>query len=296
MYISMTGFGGAQSEREWGTISLELSSVNHRYQEIFVRLPKELASWEPWFHQKLRAAFRRGKVSARVDILWAASALSGAIDRGVLLQYYREISEIRDALGQERDISLDALINLPGVLDAGARIQIARGEGTEEMLSDLLARAEANWKEMRAAEGSHLETAVREHLTSLENLTGEIEAKWQGAKDTAFEAMCGRIRKALEASGVAPPDDARFAQEAAILADRWDVSEELARLASHIKKFRETGQSGDSVGRRLDFLAQEMNREANTINSKVADADIRWLSVEARAAIERIREQIQNIE
>ncbi len=81
MYVSMTGFGSAQIEREWGTVSLELSSVNHRYQEIFVRLPKELSTWEPWFHQKLRASFRRGKVQARVEILWASSALSAAIDR-----------------------------------------------------------------------------------------------------------------------------------------------------------------------------------------------------------------------
>ena len=296
MYISMTGFGSAQAEREWGTVSLEISSVNHRYQEIFVRLPKELGTWEPWFHQKLRTSFRRGKVQARVEILWAASALSGAIDKEILSQYYREISEVRDELGQERDISLDALVSLPGVLDVGARIRVARDEGTEELLAGLLADATSNWKEMRAAEGGHLEAAIEEHLAALEKLAGEIAAKWGPAKDAAFEAMRERIARALEASNVASPDDARFAQEAVIIADRWDVSEELARLASHVKKFRQIGPSDDSVGRKLDFLVQEMNREVNTINSKVADADIRWLSVEAKAALERIREQIQNLE
>lgn len=296
MYVSMTGFGSAQVERDWGTVSLELSSVNHRYQEIFVRLPKELGSWEPWFHQKLRASFRRGKVQARVEILWAASALSGVIDRDVLTQYYREISEVRDALGQERDISLDALVSLPGVLDVGARIRLACDEGTEALLSDLLARAAESWREMRVVEGGHLAAAVAEHLGTLERLAGEIEAKWTPAKDAAFEAMRERIARALEGLGAAAPDDARFAQEAVFIADRWDVAEELARLASHIEKFRQTGSSDDAVGRKLDFLVQEMNREVNTINSKVADADIRWLSVEAKAALERIREQIQNLE
>lgn len=292
----MTGFGSASIEREWGTLTLELSSVNHRYQEIFARLPKELAAWEPWFHQKLRSAFRRGKIQARADILWASSALAVAINKEVLSQYYGEISNVRDALGQKRDISLDALVNLPGVLDMQERIRLARDEGTEDLLSELLDGALGNWKKMRELEGSHLKSAIYEHLEALEKISAEIAERWQPAKDAAFEAMRERINRALEASNVAAPDDSRFVQEAVIIADRWDVSEELARLSSHIAKFREIGGDAEPVGRKLDFLVQEMNREVNTINSKVADADIRWLSVEAKTALERIREQIQNLE
>lgn len=296
MYTSMTGFSSARVEREWGTITLELSSVNHRYQEIYVRLPKELATWEPWFHQKLRGMYRRGKVQARVEVLWASSAQAVAVNREVLANYYREISAVRDALGQERDISLDALVNLPGVLDMQARTKLTRDEGTEELLAELLEQGVSAWREMRALEGGHLKDAIETHLETLEDIAGKIDARWQGAKDAAYAAMQERVRHALESLGSAMPDDARFVQEAVIVADRWDVSEELARLASHIAKFRETGDEADSVGRKLDFLVQEMNREVNTINSKVADSDIRWLAVEGKTALERIREQIQNLE
>ena len=296
MYVSMTGFGSAAIEREWGTISLELSSVNHRYQEVYVRLPKELASWEPWFHQKLRGLYRRGKVQARVDILWAASAQAVSLNREVLTLYYREISAVRDDLGQERDISLDALVNLPGVLDMQARVRLTRDEGTEALLDALLKDGAAAWQSMREQEGAHLRKDVETHLHALEALKEQIGAKWQSARDAAFQAMLERIGKALEAAGAPAPDDARIAQEAVFIADRWDISEEIARLDSHIEKFRATGDASDAVGRKLDFIVQEMNREVNTINSKVADADLRWLAVEAKAVIERIREQIQNLE
>lgn len=296
MYVSMTGFGGVSVEREWGTIALELSSVNHRYQEIYVRLPKELSTWEPWFHQKLRGMYRRGKVQARVEILWAAAAQAVSVNREVLSLYYRELSAVRDALGQERDISLDALVNLPGVLDMQARVRLTRDEGTEALLQNLLEQGVAEWKKMRELEGQHLRTDVETHLEALEALRTQIRDKWHAAKDAAFAAMLERVAKALEASGAPKPDESRIAQEAVFIADRWDISEEIARLDSHIAKFRTTGDAEDAVGRKLDFLVQEMNREVNTINSKVADSDIRWLAVEAKATIERIREQIQNLE
>lgn len=296
MYISMTGFGSASIEREWGTVTLELSSVNHRYQEIYVRLPKELATWEPWFHQKLRGAYRRGKVQARIEILWAASALAVSLNRDVLTSYYEEISQVRDSLGSARDIALELLVSLPGVLDMHERTKLTRDEGAEELLSRLLDEGVAEWKKMRNAEGEHLEAAVMEHLVELESLGRKIQERWGAARDAAYTAMTERIAKALDAAGIAVPDDSRFVQEAVILADRWDVSEELARLDSHIDKFRKTGSGDDSVGRKLDFIVQEMNREVNTINSKVSDSEIRWLAVEAKAAIERIREQIQNLE
>jgi uncharacterized protein (TIGR00255 family) len=293
----MTGFGSASVERVWGTATLDLSSVNHRYQEIYVRLPKELAAWEPWFHQRLRSVYRRGKVQARVEILWAASAMAASIDRGVLKNYYEEVAQVRDSLGLVRDISLESLVNLPGVLDMHERTKLTRDdEGTEALLTGLLDDCVAAWKRMRVTEGAHLEAAVMERLAELESLARQIEESWGPAKDAAFTTMTERIAKALDAANVAALDDARFAQETVILVDRWDVSEELTRLKSHIDKFRKTGDADDSVGRKLDFIVQEMNREVNTINSKVSDAEIRWLAVEAKTAIERIREQIQNLE
>ncbi|MDR1515410.1 MAG: YicC family protein [Synergistaceae bacterium] len=295
MYISMTGFGSTHIEREWGTISLELSSVNHRYQEIFARFPRELSSWEPWFHQKLRRMFRRGKVQARVDIVWASSALAVSFNKEVLSAYYHELSKVSGELGQAGEISLYALLGLPGVIDTQERSWLSMDDDTEELLSQLLESGVENWQKMRLTEGSHLKNAVDEHLLHLERLISEISTKWQVARDAAFVSMKERIRRALDSiSSVA--DDSRFAQEAVFIADRWDVTEEIARLASHTEKFREIGESQESSGRKLDFLIQEMNRELNTLNSKVADAGVRWLVVEAKTAIERVREQIQNLE
>jgi uncharacterized protein (TIGR00255 family) len=295
MYVSMTGFGISRIEREWGTISLELSSVNHRYQEIYARFPRELASWEPWFHQKLRSLFRRGKVQARVEIAWASSAQTASFSKDVLAAYYRELSGVCEELGLERDIPLGALLGLPGVIDSQERSWLSMDGDTEELLLSLLSSGAESWQKMRVTEGGHLKEAIDEHLLQLERLAGEISVKWEIARDAAFASMKERVKKALDSLSAAL-DDSRFAQEAVFIADRWDVTEEIARLASHTAKFREAGESPEPSGRKLDFLVQEMNRELNTLNSKIADAGVRWLVVEAKTALERIREQIQNLE
>ena len=293
MYVSMTGFGRATDEREWGKMTLELSSVNHRYQDINVRLPRELASLEPWFHNRLRGVFRRGKLNARLEITWAASAVAASINSEVLLNYYKKISEVRGLVGVEGDISIGDLVNLPGVLDAFGRGAI-RDEAME-ILSELVEKAASNWNLMRREEGGHLREAIDGHIADAECGMSRIASLWQGARDAAFESMTARVTAALESVGLSA-DESRFAQEAVIFADRWDISEEIDRMASHIAKFRETGDARDSEGRKLDFLVQEMNREANTINSKTANAEIRWITVEVKSSIERIREQVQNLE
>jgi uncharacterized protein (TIGR00255 family) len=291
----MTGYGASSAEREWGTITLELSSVNHRYQEISVRTPRELSSLEPWFHQKARGMFRRGKVQVRAEITWASSSLAVAINKEVLSDYYKEISVIRDSLGADRDISLDALVNLPGVMDLPGRAALGREDETLALLSELMERAAENWNAMRREEGEHLREAIAGHLADLERAMSGIARLWPQAKDAAFEAVTARIGRALDALDV-PHDEARFAQEIIFMADKWDISEELARMDSHIAKFREIGGGPEPEGRKLDFLLQEMNREANTINSKISNSEIRWLAVDAKAAIERVREQAQNLE
>ena len=292
MYVSMTGFGTASEERPWGTVTVELSSVNHRYQDISVRLPRELSSLEPWFHQRLRGLFRRGKVTARVEITWSAASAALVLNKEAMAAYYREISAMRDVMGAERDISLDALVNLPGVLDMSTRV--AFGDAAD-FLSDILDRAAENWNDMRRHEGAHLKEAVDLHLNEIERLMKKIGDAWTVSRDSAFEAVTERLKNALASAGISA-DESRFAQEAIIFADKWDISEEIARMSSHTAKFREIGEAGEPEGRKLDFLVQEMNREANTINSKITSADLRWLMVEVKSAIERIREQIQNLE
>jgi uncharacterized protein (TIGR00255 family) len=210
------------------------------------------------------------------------------------MAYYKEISPMRGLMGAGRDISLDALVNLPGVLDISSRANFG-GQYAADFISGVLDRAAENWNDMRRKEGAHLKDAVDEHLREAERLMKEIEEMWPRVRDFAFETMTARLKNALEAAGISA-DESRFAQEAVIFADKWDISEEIARMASHSAKFREIGESRESEGRKLDFLAQEMNREANTINSKITNSEIRWLTVGVKSAIERIREQIQNLE
>lgn len=295
MYISMTGFSRTQIQQPWGTLNLEMSSVNHRYQEITVRLPREFASWEPWFHQKLRKYFRRGKVQLRMEVLWAPSFRTGRINKEIFVSYLDELLAIKKELGQESELEIEKIVTLPGVLDMPKFEDSEEAEALEAVFEKLLADAVASWESMRKTEGAHLRDEVLGHLADFEKLAEQIEEKWLPAKDKAFENVRERLNETLETLG-SHLDDDRFAQEAVIMSDKWDVSEELARLRSHILKFRTTGDDKGSTGRKLDFICQEMNREVNTLDSKVADAEIRWLAVDAKAVLEMIREQIQNLE
>lgn len=295
MYISMTGFSRVQQQTEWGTLNLEISSVNHRYQEIYVRLPREFSSWEPWFHQQLRKSFRRGKVQLRLEILWASSYKMAQINRDVILSYCEEFKEIQKVLNQTPELNLETIASLPGALSLPTLDEIEESDNIEAVLQAMIVKAIKSWQDMRVLEGTHLKEDVVSHLTELESFLNKIEENWSSAKDKAFESMKDRLTVAM-AELDETVEESRFLQEIVIMTDKWDVSEELARLKSHIVKFKAIGEENESSGRKLDFIIQEINREINTINSKVADAEIRWLAVESKAALERIREQIQNLE
>jgi len=295
MYVSMTGFSRTQIQRSWGTVSLEVSSVNHRYQEIYVRLPREFSSWEPWFHQKLRKGFRRGKVQVRMDVLWASSFKMGLINKDIMTSYCEELMQIQRMLGQAKDLQLESVVTLPGVLDIPRFEESAEAEELEASFSELIELGLSSWQEMRETEGEHLKEEVLTHLAELERLSALIEEKWLPARDQAFETTRLRITEMLDTLG-GKLEESRMMQEIVVMTDKWDVSEEIARLKSHISKFRSTGEDAESSGRKLDFIVQEMNREVNTLDSKISDAEIRWLAVDSKAALERIREQIQNLE
>ena len=291
----MTGFSRVQQQTEWGTLNLEISSVNHRYQEIYVRLPREFSSWEPWFHQQLRKSFRRGKVQLRLEILWASSYKMAQINRDVILSYCEEFKEIQKVLNQTPELNLETIASLPGALSLPTLDEIEESDNIEAVLQAMIVKAIKSWQDMRVLEGTHLKEDVVSHLTELESFLNKIEENWSSAKEKAFESMKDRLTVAM-AELDETVEESRFLQEIVIMTDKWDVSEELARLKSHIVKFKAIGEENESSGRKLDFIIQEINREINTINSKVADAEIRWLAVESKAALERIREQIQNLE
>ena len=295
MFLSMTGFGRASRVFPWGTVTFEVVSVNHRYQDIGVRLPKEISSFESVLVAFLRSLLRRGKIRLSAEIDWAADFKAAKIDVISLRSYYGQLQEIAADLNAPPP-DLAALLSLPGICDLShLRLRGENSDESDDIWKNLISEAVNALMEMKKSEGEKLWAVVEEDLKELERLGGALSERWTSASGEALSALRDRIEKVMERFGL-ELDQNRIAQEISLLADKWDVSEELARLAGHISKFKEIASGRESEGRKLDFLIQEMNREVNTMGSKAVDAEFRWMVVEAKSCLERIREQIQNVE
>ncbi|GHV48177.1 hypothetical protein FACS1894204_12270 [Synergistales bacterium] len=183
-------------------------------------------------------------------------------------------------------------LSLPGVCDCSNIFE--QDDGGKNAWEELLRSCVDSMIEMKKSEGDKLARAVERDLDIFENLTNALRERWSVASQEALSSLRARVEKIMERFGL-DIDDSRVASEVSVMADKWDVSEEIARLAAHISKFREISALA-SEGRKLDFLIQEMNREINTMGSKVGDAEFRWTVVEAKSCLERVREQVQNVE
>ncbi len=295
MLKSMTGYSRVQESFEWGTVTLEVSSVNHKYQDISIRLPKELSGAEPLLQKRLRSAFRRGKVLLRCDISWSQAYRSCNVNSDILKEYLRSIQKTLADLGIDRVPQIEPLLNLPGVLEPAASKDTSSLEAMGKDMESLLESALEEWNVMRGNEGGHLAEDILTHLFDLEGRVKTLGKRWPEVRDAAIDTLRERIRTLLAGQEIVP-DEARIAQEIVILNDKWDITEEITRLGSHVAQFREIMDNIEVSGKKLDFLVQEMNREVNTIASKCNDSTLRWEAVEAKATLESIREQIQNVE
>jgi len=296
LFRSMTGFGRSEVVYDWGTVVVEVSSVNHRYSEISVRLPKELARLEPQIISIVKANSSRGKITVRLDVRWSAQYSVPTINKNVLEGYIRDLEEISETFSLGCDIRLEHLLTLPGVLEPPLQNKETIFEDVAKALTGQVESALVNWNEMREVEGSHLLGDVLKYVQELEKRLVNIARTWDFVKEKALADFRERIETILAQQGV-EADESRIIQEIVILSDKWDISEELDRLDSHMKKLRELLYEKAFVsGKKIDFLLQEINREINTIGSKASDSDIRWEIVEAKASIESMREQIQNVE
>jgi len=296
LFRSMTGFGRSEVDYDWGTVVVEVSSVNHRYSEISVRLPKELARLEPQIISIVKANSSRGKITVRLDVRWSAQYSVPTINKNVLEGYIRDLEEISETFSLGCDIRLEHLLTLPGVLEPPLQNKETIFEDVAKALTGQVESALVNWNEMREVEGSHLLGDVLKYVQELEKRLVNIARTWDFVKEKALADFRERIETILAQQGV-EADESRIIQEIVILSDKWDISEELDRLDSHMKKLRELLYEKAFVsGKKIDFLLQEINREINTIGSKASDSDIRWEIVEAKASIESMREQIQNVE
>ena len=294
MFISMTGFGSKSYSFTWGTVKFEISSVNHKYQDFTVKLPRELMSLENRILSILRNNIPRGKVKLSAEITWNPGAKIPALDNDSLRVFINQVRTIakRNSLDTAKDIT--SFLMIPGVLDVSANVAEEEARENPKIWDKLTLEAIDALQEMKKTEGGKLHEKVSDDLSKLESIIDTLKERWKIASGEAIEGLRTRIENVMEHYNL-EIDEARIAQEVALMSDRWDVSEETARLEAHTGKFRKVMEE-DSCGKKLDFLIQEMNREINTMGSKVNDSDFRWGVVEAKTCIERMREQIQNIE
>ena len=290
MIKSMTGFGSADGTVGHTRVSVEVRSVNHRFFNPSVKLPNELTRWEPEVREALRRGVARGHVTlmARID---RHRVEDTRIDEARFGAYVEQIRRLSERFGIEGNLDAASILRLPDVIAVSDDIL----EGTANELVEVVDRAVAALDAMRTSEGARLVRYLNERLLVIERAVERIAER---APQRLVEQR-DRLRATIEdlAAGVAV-DDQRLAQEIAILADRLDVSEEVSRFHSHLEAFRATLSAAppDGVGKRLGFLLQELLREANTTGSKASDAAILQDVISIKEELERIREQVENLE
>ncbi|MBI3566782.1 MAG: YicC family protein [Gemmatimonadetes bacterium] len=286
----MTGFGAAEGLVGNTRVAVDLRSVNHRFFNPSLKLPSELSRWESEVREALRRRIARGHVSVSARIERSADGMA-AIDEARFAEAAAKLRGLRDKYGLGGDVDVATVLRMPDVIH-GATEEM---EGTAEELVAVVEAAAAALGTMREAEGQRMADVIRERLDLVEAAVGRIAAR----APERVVAQRERLRENVKvlAGGVAV-DEQRLAQEIAILADRLDVGEELDRFASHITAFRNTlaAKDGEPVGKRLGFLLQELLREANTTGSKANDATIQKDVLLVKEELERIREQVENLE
>lgn len=291
MIRSMTGFGAAAGLVGAARVSVELRTVNHRFFNPSIKLPSELSRWEGEVREALRRAIARGHVTlmARIE---RESAGEIVVDERRFSDAVATLRRLQRDHGLDEPVSVATVLRMPNVLTGERSSEVG---GTADELVALVRQAIAALMTMREAEGERLGTVLDERIAVVEQSLARIAAR----APERIVAERERLRAAVaELAGNATLDEQRLAQEIAILADRLDVAEEIDRFRSHIAAFRETVRRGDSepVGKRLAFLLQEMVREANTTGSKARDVAMTHDVVAVKEELERIAEQVENIE
>lgn len=290
----MTGYGRGQCARGGMCVSVEVSSVNRRQNDVTVLLPRELDFLEPRIREMVGERVSRGKVTVRVSVEVSEKVLATSVrfNQSLAKTYVRDLRDLARELGLPQPVTLDCIANLPGVIEL---LPVGHDpEKTWPLVRVALARALDALIAMRSKEGAHLTRDLAARLRRLKRLTRKIADRAPKVVPKYKEALLSRIRAAgIESIN---PNDERLLKEVVIFADRCDISEELTRLQSHFNQCDECLRSSAAEGRKLEFLAQEMLREINTIGSKANDALISRAVVEFKTELERFREQVQNVE
>lgn len=290
--LSMTGYGSAKGSVEGQEITVELKSVNNRYLDCSVRLPRNFLFAEDTVKQAVSAGVSRGKVDVFVSA--QASQDSGtvvSVNEELARGYRDAVARIAETLGLESGLNAFSLTRFPDVLTVERR-ELDKDKAAAA-LSEITAKAVEEFNAMREREGERLRRDMLGKLETIEGLVSVVEERSPQTVKEYRERLEARLRDILADRSL---DEQRVITEAAIFADRTAVDEETVRLRSHIAQFRTMLEEGSPIGRKMDFLVQEFNRESNTIGSKCSDASLAKVVVDLKSEIEKIREQLQNVE
>jgi uncharacterized protein (TIGR00255 family) len=288
MIYSMTGYAVAAAELPSGSLNLELRSVNHRYLDIQFRIPDELRALESGMREMATARISRGKVEVRMAVAKSAALPSSLQLDGGLLDQLRKLDEgVRAAMPQSAPLAVADVLRWPGMLGDDD----LEADKLQDACNGLIARALDDLTAMRAREGAKLKQILLERIASMEALVKRVAPRMPQLVASYKEKLSARLKDAM-----VNMDDDRLKQELVLFASKIDVDEELSRLTTHFGEIRRILDKGGAVGKRLDFLMQELNREANTLGSKSVDLEVTQTSMDLKVLIEQMREQIQNIE
>jgi uncharacterized protein (TIGR00255 family) len=298
---SMTGFAQARVEREGCALRINLRSVNHRFLDLHLRMPDGFEVFESRIRQAVRDRVRRGHVDVNVYYEAAGSA-AVEVNRDVAEAYLKAVERLRQEFNVKAEPDLIALFRLPGVVATPGSANELQNEEVQEKLGTQLdacmEQALTRLEAMRRSEGHALSVEMQSILAGISSKTAKLDTLLEGVRPAFARRLAVRLNELLNGVQV---DPARLVQEAAVLAERSDVSEELARLRSHVEQFQKLLTGAGETGKKLDFLLQEMQREANTLLSKTPGVEseglaITGLALEVKSDIEKLREQAQNVE
>ncbi len=296
----MTGYATARCEHQGWSIRVSVKSVNHRFLDVKLRMPESLEPYEIRLRQAVRERIHRGHVDIHVSVE-PGKAAPVHVNQELLQAYLRAADELRQQTKAKAELDLVSLLRLPGVI-GGLAPELPDSEEEQEELGKILEtqlrEALTRMDEMRRAEGRHLSEELRERTMRIGTLVEQVRGLVEALRPAFARRLDSRLKELLGGNSI---DPARLAQEAALLAERSDISEELDRLRSHLQQFTQLLDGAGELGKKLDFLLQEMQREANTMLSKTPGVEnealaITGIALEIKAEIEKLREQVQNIE
>ncbi|MFO0794227.1 MAG: YicC/YloC family endoribonuclease [Candidatus Brocadiaceae bacterium] len=294
MLKSMTGFGNAEYKDNGRTLSVELRSINNRFLKIDSRIPEVLQSFESEIERPIRERIVRGTILLNINYQLNRQEPEYVLNSEKVREYYRLLNDIKKEINSSEELSINSLISLPGVLQ--------KGENGEENVDTLLPicmplinEALAKMMEMRATEGSHLEKDIEKRKDVILSILTKIETRVPSIVNEYSKRLRSRVESLLAGTEIELSDNNLY-REIAIFAERSDISEEISRLKSHLCQLEEVLQSDEPMGRKLDFIVQEMFRETNTMCSKANDSEILRDLVDIKTEVEKIREQSFNIE